>query len=99
MAKRRRTSNGSYTRTPFSGREFSTGGVLTTIKGWWAVHGHPPTYRDLAEVIGCGPHTLIPHIDKLESEGKIEYLRKPKSGVIWPAGLREKIKVAAREMM
>lgn len=47
--------------------------VLALITAWPEDHGHAPTYRELAEVIGCSVATVHWHVANLIRDGRVTY--------------------------
>lgn len=70
--------------------------ILDAIRGHWASHGCSPGLQDLCNAFGyASVNGIVHHLRVMRDAGLIEW--EPKlSRQLWPAGLRQRIKDAAR---
>lgn len=67
--------------------------VMGAIWEHWRRYQVPPTLRELMAMTGVkSPNGIVGHLRLLASKGAIEWDRDGRSRMIFPAGLREKIK-------
>lgn len=70
------------------------------IVAYWAVHGWPPSYREMAEHMGVsGPNGVMSHLIALEKKGYLVQRVRGEHRTVRIAGIEARCRKIADELM